>query len=256
MYLEKDYLIKKIDEYCKYRNIELTYEEKDFLSSQVSRKLDNERLLTFEEFTELLDHNEHLEQYSDIEFNDEIVSIEEIGEMELIDFDVSGNHLFYADGILTHNSATNNIDEADNSNVSDSMGTVMTADFMMFLLQNEEMKEKKEIVCKITKNRFAGRTDTWLMNIDYEHMRFSDMLIQNAGTDIDITDTLGLDKTNTVDSDFGIITAKKQEDAETFANKEVKDILHDDINKVIESDKASKDPFNNDLDALYADLGL
>lgn len=152
-------------------------------------------------------------------------------------------------------SATNNVEDADNSAVSDSMGTVMTADFMMFLLQNEEMKEKQEIVCKITKNRFAGRTDTWMMNIDYEHMRFNDMLIQNAGTDIDITNTLGLDNGPKVDDDFGIITAEKQEKAEEFANQEVKDIQREDIGKVIQADKKA-DPFNNDIDTMFKELGI
>lgn len=155
-------------------------------------------------------------------------------------------------------SATNNIDDADNSNVSDSMGTVMTADFMMFLLQNEEMKEKKEIVCKITKNRFAGRTDTWVMNIDYDKMRFSDMLIQNAGTDIaeiaEITDAPNFGP-KVSDDDFGIITAAKQKNAEEYADAEAKAIHREDIQKVQQSDN-KKDPFDNDLDALYADLGL
>ena len=153
-------------------------------------------------------------------------------------------------------SATNNIDEADNSNVSDSMGTVMTADFLMFLLQNEEMKERKEIVCKITKNRFAGRTDTWLMNIDYEHMRFSDMLIQGSPADIDVSATLGLTSAPKVDDDFGIITSTKQKQAEEFANKEVKTIFAEDMQKVIAADAQKKDPFDNDIDKLYAELGI
>lgn len=156
-------------------------------------------------------------------------------------------------------SATNNIDEADNSNVSDSMGTVMTADFMMFLLQNEEMKEKKEIVCKITKNRFAGRTDTWMMNIDYEHMRFSDMLVQNAGTDfnMDIDNTLLSPTLNTgnINDDFGIITAEKQQKAEDYANEEVKKIAQEDYAKVKSADE-NADPFDNDMDKLYQELGL
>jgi replicative DNA helicase len=156
-------------------------------------------------------------------------------------------------------SATNNIDEADNSNVSDSMGTVMTADFMLFLLQNEEMKEKKEIVCKITKNRFAGRTDTWMMNIDYEHMRFNDMLIQNAGTDItgiDFTDTTALKATDNSIDDFGIITPTKQKQAEEFATNEVKDIVREDVQKVMEADQQSKDPMNNDINDIFAQLGI
>jgi replicative DNA helicase len=155
-------------------------------------------------------------------------------------------------------SATNNIDEADNSNVSDSMGTVMTADFLMFLLQNEEMKERKEIVCKVTKNRFAGRTDTWLMNIDYEHMRFNDMLIQGQ-VDLNIEATLGLDTQvpkASIQDDFGVITSTKQKAAEDFANSEVKAIIREDVAKVIATDSNKKDPFDNDIDKLYAELGI
>lgn len=260
MYIEKDFLIGKINEFCKHRNIEMSYDEKDMLATSVSRILDKERLLTFEEFVELLDHNAEIEQYKDIEFDDEIISIEECGYIDMIDFDVSGDKLFFADGILTHNSATNNIDEADNSNVSDSMGTVMTADFMLFLLQNEEMKEKKEIVCKITKNRFAGRTDTWLMNIDYEHMRFADMLIQNAGTDmsnVDVANVLGVTSAPAVGlSDFGVISETKQKAAEEFAASEIKQIVREDVQKVRAADVSKPDPFDNDLDKLYADLGI
>ncbi len=155
-------------------------------------------------------------------------------------------------------SATNNIDEADNSNVSDSMGTVMTADFLMFLLQNEEMKERKEIVCKVTKNRFAGRTDTWLMNIDYEHMRFSDMLIQGQ-VDLNIEATLGLDTPvpkASIQDDFGVITSTKQKAAEDFANSEVKAIVREDVQKIMNADSQKKDPFDNDINKLYAELGI
>ena len=70
-------------------------------------------------------------------------------------------------------SATNSL-EADNSTVSDSMGSVMTADFLMFLLQTEEMKEKGDIICKITKNRYTGKTETFPMRVNYELMKFED----------------------------------------------------------------------------------
>lgn len=152
--------------------------------------------------------------------------------------------------------ATNEVQEADNSNVSDSMGSVMTADFMLFLLQNEEMKEKKEIVCKVTKNRFCGRTDTWMMNIDYEHMRFSDMLIQSP-VNGDIEVTLGNQQTETLD-DFGIITADKQQKAEQYAKDEIKAIARDDAKALIEDGKnKGKDPFSgDDVDNILSDLGL
>lgn len=64
---------------------------------------------------------------------------------------------------------------ADNSTISDSIGTAQTADFMLFILQDEEMKKRNEILCKVTKNRFTGITDSWLMGTDYEHMAILDL---------------------------------------------------------------------------------
>lgn len=152
--------------------------------------------------------------------------------------------------------ATNDIENADNSNVSDSMGSVMTADFLMFLLQNEEMKAKSEIVCKVTKNRFNGRTDTWLMNIDYEHMRFNDMLVQpQANADLEIA---GISNGTDNLDDFGIITADKQQKAEQYAKDEIGAIARDDVQAIQQHDKNSgKDPFAGDeLDNILSDLGL
>jgi replicative DNA helicase len=154
---------------------------------------------------------------------------------------------------LNRGAISGDVDDADNSNVSDSMGSVMTADFIMFLLQNEEMKEKKEIIAKVTKNRFTGRTDTWMMNIDYEKMRFSDMLIQNSSNDINEIEPI---PTQSGMGDFGLVTAEKQEKANKFANDEVKSIARSDIDYIKEADKSKKDPFDNDLDDLYAELGL
>ena len=78
-------------------------------------------------------------------------------------------------------------------------------------------------------------------------------MIQNAITDIQEITGIG-NQATAIDDDFGIITAEKQQKAEEFADQEVKDIARDDINKIKEADK--KDPFVNDLDALYKDLGL
>ena len=156
--------------------------------------------------------------------------------------------------------SVNNVDSTDNSNISDSIGTAMTADFMLFLLQDEAMKERKEIVCKVTKNRFNGRTDTWLMGIEYEKMRFYDLVVQDGSKDINIIEELGIDSSGLakVDDDFGIVTTEKQKQAEEFAHKEVKDIIKSDHQKIIEQDKKLKsdDPFNNTIEDLYKELGL
>lgn len=70
-------------------------------------------------------------------------------------------------------SAVNNL-ESSNDSVSDSLGTVMTADFLLFLLQTDEMKQNGEIIAKITKNRYTGKTETFPLNVNYELMRFED----------------------------------------------------------------------------------
>jgi hypothetical protein len=54
---------------------------------------------------------------------DEIISIEELYEEEMIDIEVSGNHLFFANDILTHNSNG----DVDLTNTSESMGITHTA---------------------------------------------------------------------------------------------------------------------------------
>lgn len=130
-------------------------------------------IVSSDEFIKMLEHEREIYEAQTLDFNDEIIGVEYIGEREMMDISVSNNQLFYANGILIHNCATNNL-EADNSAVSDSMGSVMTADFLMFLLQTEEMKEKGDIICKITKNRYTGKTETFPMRVNYELMRFED----------------------------------------------------------------------------------
>lgn len=110
--------------------------------------------------------------------------------------------------------AVNNT-EASNDAVSDSIGTVQTADFIVFLLQNEQMKEEKLVTAKCTKNRFTGRTDTWDMNVDYEHMRFSDT--QKIGmSDAEVMTTIGEQVGQDIsiikkhDDDFGDIDTTKE----------------------------------------------
>lgn len=145
-------------------------------------------------------------------------------------------------------SATGETD-ADNSAVSDSLGSVMTADFIMFLLQNEEMKERGEIVAKTTKNRFTGRTDTWLMGIQYEYMKFYDLVTQGQGGELEITPQQS--DAPKIDDDFGIVTSQKQADAEEYATNEIKEIIRKD------HENASKsNPFVDDLDKIYEELGL
>ena len=86
-------------------------------------------------------------------------------------------------------SAINKTDGVDNSAIADSIGSAATADFILMILSNEEMKEKCEAAIKITKNRYTGRTDTFMMGVDYDHMRFTELVQPfKTGSDYDKVD--------------------------------------------------------------------
>lgn len=81
----------------------------------------------------------------------EIIAIEMLDENEMIDIEVSGDHYFYANGILTHNSNS----DPGMEDVSESFGLAMTADMMLALMVSEELRELGQILCKQLKNRFG-----------------------------------------------------------------------------------------------------
>lgn len=92
-------------------------------------------------------------------------------------------------------SAINQSEGIDNANLADSIGTAMTADFILFLLSNEEMKEKGQMIMKVTKNRFNGTTDQWLMDVDYPKMRFNDHIGVNDTTFSTVQEAAKTEKT-------------------------------------------------------------
>jgi len=111
------------------------------------------------------------EDLKDIDFNDEIIELEEIGEEETIDIEVTGNHLFYANDILTHNSAFNNL-EAGVENISESIGVIMTADVALVLLTNEQLREQKQVMIKSEKNRYTGKLNKVILEVNWPKMKF------------------------------------------------------------------------------------
>lgn len=109
---------------------------------------------------------------------DEIISIEECGENEVIDIEVSGDHLFYVNGLLTHNSGSGGGyagADIDMSNVSESSGITATADALMALFQLEGERDLGRINLKILKNRLGGYLDKVIpFRVNYETLRMTD----------------------------------------------------------------------------------
>ena len=145
-----------------------------------------------------------------------------------------GNNVFYGNDILIHNCAIGKTD-SDNSSISDSIGTAMTADFMLFCLQSEEMKKNCEMVMKVTKNRYTGITDTFMMNINYPKMRFSD-IIENQS----------LPENGTIN----FSTPNQAVQATNFANNEVRQIVQNDMKKIKEHDSKIEKQKDELLDLL------
>ena len=147
------------------------------------------------------------------------------------------------------------VKDVDNSAISDSLGTAMTADFMLFLIQNEEMKANNEVVAKVTKNRFNGKTSTFMMNIDYSRMRFLDAILpENVGNIGGIGGVPG-------NIPVQPITPQKMKNAEEVASRAIKEDnavnwenLKAKEKEIKEADKS--DPFNSGLDDIMKELGI
>ena len=106
-------------------------------------------------------------------YYDEIVEIENIDQTrDLIDIEVSGNHLFFANGILTHNSNS----DPGLEDTSESFGLPATADLMLAFVSNEELEQSGQIMVKQLKNRYndPNRNKRFVVGIDRSKMRLYD----------------------------------------------------------------------------------
>lgn len=96
-----------------------------------------------------------------IDYNDEIVSIEDVGVKETIDISVSGDNLFFCNNILTKNS----------------FGLPATADFMFALISTEDLEKLGQIMVKQLKNRYndPSQNKRFVLGIDRSKMKLYDV---------------------------------------------------------------------------------
>jgi len=125
---------------------------------------------------------------------DEIVDIEEVGDIETLDISVSGDNLFCANNILTHNSGFHT-ENPDMTTISESIGLCATADCITSIFQNDEDRELGVIRLGMMKNRYGARGTTQAMRIDY-----STLSILQSDEDPVVSD-------NFSDSTFRILTS-------------------------------------------------
>lgn len=92
-----------------------------------------------------------------IDFNDEIVSIESVGVKDTVDLTVTGDNLFYCNGILTKNS----------------IGLPMTLDLFLGIIRTDELEEEKKLMFKQIKNRWGDISykQRFVVGIDRSKMK-------------------------------------------------------------------------------------
>jgi hypothetical protein len=108
------------------------YDIKDYTYDEIFEAisiLELERMEKEKEFDSLID------------FNDEIVSIEDVGELDVVDITVDGDSLFYCNNVLTKNS----------------YGTLFTLDVLIGIITTEEFDAQNKILYKQLKNRYADK---------------------------------------------------------------------------------------------------
>ena len=110
---------------------------------------------------------------------EKIVDIEEVGDIDMVDIEVSGNHLFYGNDILTHNSSS----DVGLEDTSESFGLPATADFMFAIISTEELEGLGQIMVKQLKNRYAdlGSNRRFVVGVDRAKMRLYD--VENEAQD-------------------------------------------------------------------------
>ena len=96
-----------------------------------------------------------------ISYFDEIVEIEDMGELETIDISVTGDNLFYCNNILTKNS----------------FGIPAIADFFAAIINTDELKQLNQLMFKQLKNRYTGIStdEKFLMGVDYLKMKLYEL---------------------------------------------------------------------------------
>ncbi len=93
-------------------------------------------------------------------------------------------------------SATSNL-EADQSAISDSMGTYMTADSVFIISQTPDYKDQGKMRISFVKNRMSGQTRYFEIGYNYEHFRIDDRYRHDTGKSGDVTQeltNLGIDQ--------------------------------------------------------------
>lgn len=108
---------------------------------------------------------------------EKIIRITKLTSLEnTVDISLSGNNLFWANDILTHNSGVSNSDPSM-SDTAESMGLVHTSDLMLSIVSTEDLEQLKQVLFKQLKNRYndIAVNKRFVVGLDKPKMKFYDV---------------------------------------------------------------------------------
>lgn len=108
---------------------------------------------------------------------DEIMSIELIGEKDTIDITVEDTHMFFANDIYTHNSAIDK-EKFSLDAISESLGKAQTADVIIGIARPDADKTIKKASMMVLKNR--NGEDGYALRLHFDTSRI-DINVEEEG---------------------------------------------------------------------------
>lgn len=102
--------------------------------------------------------------------------IECSGETLTYDITCDGNNLFYANGVLTHNSGYSE-GSPDMTSTSESFGLPATLDWFIAITMDEVLSDNGQQLIHLLKTRWGNKSKVkpQLVNINFDKMRYSDV---------------------------------------------------------------------------------
>ena len=106
---------------------------------------------------------------------DKIISIEYVGEIETVDITTDGDHLFFGNGILTHNTSYDEV-AFDPSHIAGGISKVNTADNVIGIFTSAAMKESGRYQIQFMKTRSSSGVGSSVdLAFNNKSLRISDL---------------------------------------------------------------------------------
>ena len=113
---------------------------------------------------------------------DEIVSIKKVGVKKTVDIEVDGDHLFYCNNILTHNSAAGETNDITEENIQGGISKIQAADNVLGFIPNAQARDVGIMRAKFLKTRDSGGVGKYIdFKVDWSTLTFAPFDAKSQG---------------------------------------------------------------------------